>query len=264
VTHPFTSVVSGRKPVIPTYTSSSNCATNNGTFCWDWFSAHWNGTFFPALVQHIELTLLAVGLGFAVSLALAVVTYRGVTSDTPVTILGGVLYAIPAIAFFQILLPVTGLGVLTVEVVLVSYTLLVLFRSIVAGLRSVAPDVLESARAMGLSDAQLLLKIELPLAVPAIIAGLRVATVTTVSLATIAAFVIPEGLGRPIFDAMDRGNFNTEFIGAGGLAIALALAMDGILVGTQRLGAPWVRADRDSRSRLASAFLRVAGRRARS
>ena len=121
-------------------------------------------------------------------------------------------------------MPVTGLGVLTVEIALVGYTLLILFRNILAGLRAAPPEVLEAARGMGLTRRQTLRRVELPLALPAIVAGLRIATVSTIALATIAAFVIPEGLGRPIFIALREQGFKTEIIAAGALAILLALS----------------------------------------
>jgi osmoprotectant transport system permease protein len=113
----------------------------------------------------------------------------------------------------------------------------------------VPPDVIESAQGMGLTTRQIFVKIELPFAIPAIVAGLRVAVVTTISLATIAAFVTDKGLGMPIFDAMQRGNFKTEFIAAASLAVALALVMDGLLVVLQRVLAPWVAADKHQRDR---------------
>jgi osmoprotectant transport system permease protein len=139
--------------------------------------------------------------------------------------------------------PFTGLTRTTVEIALVGYTLLILFRNILTGLRSVPPDVLEAARGMGLTGRQTLLRVELPLALPAIVAGIRIAVVTTISLATVAAFVIPEGLGHPIFIAL-RTYFKTEFIAAGGLAVALALVADGALVLAQRALTPWARTRR--------------------
>jgi osmoprotectant transport system permease protein len=236
-------------PVIPNFGQAPSCDTHNGTFCWGWFSSHVHSLFLPALLQHIELTVIAVAIGFAISFVFAVFTYRTRMLDSPVTLLNGILYAIPAIALFQILVPLTGLGILTIEIALVAYTLLVLFRSMVTGLRSVPPDVIESAQGMGLTTRQIFVKIELPFAIPAIVAGLRVAVVTTISLATIAAFVTDKGLGMPIFDAMQRGNFKTEFIAAASLAVALALVMDGLLVVLQRVLAPWVAADKQQRER---------------
>ena len=122
-----------------------------------------------------------------------------------------------------------------------SYTLLILYRNTLEGLRGVPEDVREAARGMGYTPTQSLVRVELPLALPAIVAGLRIATVSTVSIATVAAFVIPQGLGRPIFIALGTNVFKTEIIAAGGLAIALALAADALLVLVQRALTPWAR-----------------------
>ena len=139
--------------------------------------------------------------------------------------------------------PFTGLTVTTVEIALVGYTLLILFRNNLEGLRGVPPDVLEAARGMGYTRGQTLWKVELPLAVPAMMAGLRVAVVSTIALATVAALVIPEGLGYPIFLAL-REAFKTEILAAGALAIGLALVADGLLVLLQRVLTPWARVRR--------------------
>jgi osmoprotectant transport system permease protein len=154
-----------------------------------------------------------------------------------------VVYTIPSLALFQLLVPVTGLTVTTVEIALVGYTLLILYRNILEGLRGVPPDVLEAARGMGLTRRQTLWRVELPLAVPAIFAGLRVAIVSTIALATVAALVVPEGLGYPIFLAL-REAFKTEIIVAGGLAVLLALVADGLLVLAERALTPWARVRR--------------------
>ena len=130
----------------------------------------------------------------------------------------------------------------TVEIALVSYTLLILYRNMVAGLRGVPAEALEVARGMGLTRMQTFFRVELPLAVPAIVAGLRIAAVSTISIATVAAFVIPQGLGRPIFIALGQNLFKTEILAAGGLAIALALVADIVLVLVQRALTPWSRA----------------------
>jgi osmoprotectant transport system permease protein len=240
-------IAAGGGPVIPNFGGASDkCATNNGTFCWSWFKAHWSSIFGPALVQHIVLTVIAVGVGFVIAFALALLAYRYQRLETPIAGVSSFLYTIPSLALFQILVPFTGLTRLTVEIALVSYTLLLLFRNIVTGLREVPQDVRDAARGMGLTQRQILLRIDLPLAVPAIFAGLRVATVTTISLATVAAFVINEGLGAPIFDAIGRGNFKTEFLAAAALAILLAWVADLLLVVLQRAVAPWAARRRSS------------------
>ncbi|HKO27469.1 MAG TPA: ABC transporter permease [Solirubrobacteraceae bacterium] len=240
-------LAAGGGPVIPNFGGANDkCATNNGTFCWSWFKAHWSSIFGPAVVQHIVLTLIAVGVGFVIAFALALFAYRYRRLETPIAGVSSFLYTIPSLALFQILVPFTGLTRLTVEIALVSYTLLLLFRNIVTGLREVPQDVRDAARGMGLTQRQILLRIDLPLAVPAIFAGLRVATVTTISLATVAAFVINEGLGAPIFDAIGRGNFKTEFLAAAALAILLAWVADLLLVVLQRAVAPWAARRRSS------------------
>jgi len=139
--------------------------------------------------------------------------------------------------------PITGIGWLSIEIALVSYTLLILFRNTLTGLREVPTEAKEAAEGMGLTRRQTLLRVELPLAAPAIIAGLRVATVTTISLATIAAFITPLGLGAPIFSAIQTGA-NTEFVSASILAIALALVADALIVASQWIATPWARARR--------------------
>jgi osmoprotectant transport system permease protein len=229
-------------PVIPNFGTGSKCEQDNGWWCTDWLHAHWGDTLQPALVQHIELSLIAVGIGFALAFALALAGYRFRALDPPIGLFADFLYTIPSLALFQLLVPITGLTVTTVEVALVSYTLLILYRNMVAGLRGVPPEALEAAQGMGLTRTQTFLRVELPLAVPAIVAGVRIAVVSTISIATVAAFVIPQGLGRPIFIALEQDLFKTEILAAGGLAIALALVADALLVLAQRALTPWSRA----------------------
>ena len=234
----MTSVFAQSGPVIPDFGGGGSCVRENRTFCWGWFQDHWGDTFQPALLQHIKLTLIAVAIGFALAMAAALVAHRRGWFETPFTLVSGILYTIPSLALFQLLVPFTGLSVTTAEIALVSYTLLILFRNILTGLRGVPPDVSESARGMGLSSRQILWRVELPLALPAIVAGLRVAVVTVISLATVAAFVVDEGLGAPIFQSISSP-FNTAFIAAGALAVLLALTADALLVAAQRVLTPW-------------------------
>jgi osmoprotectant transport system permease protein len=228
-------------PVIPTFGRGSDCVRNNGQFCWGWFKDHWSDLFWPRLVEHIELTLIAVGIGFVIALVTALIAYRWEWFDTAFIGVFAFLYTIPSLAFFQLMVPFTGLTRLSAEIALVSYTLLILFRNIVTGLREVPPDALEAAQAMGLTRNQTLFRVELPLALPAIMAGVRIATVTTISLATVAAFIGVGGLGQPIFNAIREG-FKTQFLAAGILAVLLALVADALLVIVQRLLSPWARA----------------------
>lgn len=232
----------GGGPVIPNFGQPSACLKHNGWFCTDWMSKHWGDTLQPALVQHIELTLIAVGVGFAIAFLLALIGFRWRLFDAPLGGLTDLLYSIPSLALFQLLVPLTGLTVTTVEIALTSYTLFILYRNIVAGLRSVPAEVLESARGMGLTRLQTFFRVELPLAAPAILAGVRIATVATISIATVAAFLIQYGLGAPIFDAIETPDlFKTELIAAGGLTILLALTADGLLAVAQRTLTPWNR-----------------------
>lgn len=230
-------------PVIPDFGQASACVSENRLFCPDWVRDNWGSVLQPALVQHVKLTLIAVAVGFAIAFAAALLAHRHGLVERPFALFSAFVYTIPGVALFQLLVPFTGLSILTVEVALVGYTLLILFRNILEGLRAAPPEVLEAARGMGLTRRQTLLRVELPLALPAIVAGLRVATVSTIALATIAAFVVPEGLGRPIFVAL-REYFKTEIIAAGVLAILLAVVADVLLVLAQRALTPWAAARR--------------------
>jgi osmoprotectant transport system permease protein len=230
-------------PVIPDFGRGSDCVRENRLFCLDWAADHWDDTFQPRLVEHIELTAIAVGLGFVIALAAALLVHRARRLETPLGLVFALLYTIPSLALFQLLVPFTGLTVTTVEIALVGYTLLILFRNILGGLRGVPEEVLEAARGMGLTPTQTLLRVELPLALPATLAGIRIATVTTISLATVGAFLIPQGLGAPIFNGLQT-NFQTRYIAGGLLAVALALVADALLVLAGRLLTPWARARR--------------------
>ena len=227
-------------PVIPTFGKGSSCVTGDHTFCWDWVKTHWGDTLGPALWQHVELTAIAVVIGFAIAFPLALLAHRFRRLEQPFGIFSALVYTIPSLALFQLLLPFTGLTTTTVEIALVGYTLVILFPNIVQGLESAPADVLEAARGMGLTRRQVLTRVELPLAVPAIVGGLRIAVVSTVAIATIAATLLPKGLGYPIFIALKEPTpFKTEIYSAGVLAVALALGCDGLLVALRRILVPW-------------------------
>jgi osmoprotectant transport system permease protein len=241
--NPFLFAAGG--PVIPSFGSPKSfaCERTNGTFCWHWFTSNWDSVLWPALRQHIVLTVIAVAIGFAISTVLALIAHRQSWVERPVVAITAILYTIPSLALFQILVTVNGFGLslLTAETAIVSYTLLILFRNTLTGLRAVSPEVRDAAAGMGMTQRQILLKVEIPLALPAIVAGVRIATVTVISLATVAAFVDDEGLGVPILGAVANNGFKTELIAAGALAVALALVADALLVITQRLLTPWAR-----------------------
>jgi osmoprotectant transport system permease protein len=232
-----------QQPVIPEFERGSECIRENRQFCLDWFVDNFDRVFAPRLVEHIELTSIAVGIGFAISFAAALIAYSRGWFETPFAVFAAFLYTIPSLAFFQLMVPITGLSMTSAEIALVSYTLLILFRNTLTGLREVPEDARVAARAMGLTPRQVLRRVELPLALPAIVAGIRIATVTTISLATVAAFIGVGGLGQPIFNAIQSG-FKTEFVAAGLMAVALALVADGLLVLLQRVLTPWARAQR--------------------
>jgi osmoprotectant transport system permease protein len=233
-------------PVIPTFgggSSSFACERANHLFCPSWVARNWGSVLWPALRQHVALTVIAVTIGFVISMTLALIAYRRGWVERPVLVVTSILYTIPSLALFELLEPIPGLGLsrTTAEVALVSYTLLIMFRNTLTGLREVPAEVRDAAKGMGMGPVRALLRVELPLALPAIIAGLRIATVTVISLATVASLIDNEGLGAPILTAISNEVFKTELIAAGGMAVALALAADGLLVIAQRLLTPWTR-----------------------
>jgi osmoprotectant transport system permease protein len=205
----------------------------------EWIASHVTDIL-DRLQQHVVLTALALGCGFAISLGLALLVRRWGALYGPVTWLTGVLYAIPSLALFAALVPVTGLSLLTAEIGLVSYTLLILTRAIVGGLRSVPPDVLEAAEGMGLTDRQRLWRVELPLAVPVITGGVRVAAVTTIGLVTVTALIGLGGFGAFILEGLQRF-FTTPLLVGAVLSIALAVAADNALALAGRWLTPWSR-----------------------
>jgi osmoprotectant transport system permease protein len=213
---------------------------------WNWIGDHL-GAIRSATMQHLELTFIAVGVGLVLSALLAAVALRFRLTYQPINAVTGIMYAIPSLALFILLTPITGLTELTAEIALVSYTLQILFRGIVAGLEAVPASVRESAQAMGFTRRQQLWRVELPLALPVIVSGLRIATVTTVGLVPISGILGSDqgGLGTFIFDGLNRG-FNTPVFVGGTLTVLLAVALDVLLVRMQRVLTPWVRHGRAS------------------
>ena len=191
--------------------------------------------------EHVWLTAIAVSVGFAIAFGLALVIRRLPIAYGPITAAASIVYAIPSLALFALLVPIIGRSVLTVEIALVGYTLLILVRNTVAGLAGVPPEVREAADAMGYTSWGRLWRVELPLAMPVIIAGLRIATVTTIGLVTIAAFIGQGGLGFLITDGLRRF-FPTLYITGAVLSVLLAMVADALFVGAQRRATPWVRA----------------------
>jgi osmoprotectant transport system permease protein len=207
-----------------------------------WSYVHDNSdAILAATRQHVTLTLLSVGIGLLLALPLALLARRSRALETAVIGIAGVIYTIPSLALFAVLAPVTGLTETTVVIGLTAYTLLVLVRNVLAGLQGVPEDVVEAARGMGLGPVRLLLRVQLPLAVPAIVAGLRVATVSTVALVTVGAVVSNGGLGQLIFEGFNNNFYRAEILTATLLCVALAAIADILLLILERLLTPWAR-----------------------
>jgi len=207
---------------------------------WDWTFSH-----LPDIArrveEHLVLTGIAIGLGFVIAFVLSLAIRQSPFLYAPVTWVTGVMYSIPSLALFSLLIPFTGLSITTAEIGLVSYTLLILVRNIVGGIRSVPPEVRESAIGMGYSQWQLLWRIELPLGLAVIIAGLRVAVVTTIGLVTVTGVIGQGGLGALIIQGINQF-FATPLVIGAVLSIVLAIVLDGALVFIQRRVTPWTRA----------------------
>jgi osmoprotectant transport system permease protein len=208
---------------------------------WDWLADHTDAVV-SGLLQHLRLTAIAVVVGFAISLGLALVALRFRISAAPINAATGILYAVPSLALFVLLTPITGLTTLTAEIALVSYTLQILVRSLVAGVSGVDPAVREAAEGMGYGRIQLLWRVELPLALPVIASGLRIATVTTVGLVPISGLLGSQlgGLGQLIFDGLNR-SFPTPLLAGAVATVALAVGLDVALIGVERALTPWAR-----------------------
>lgn len=218
--------------------SDPGCVQENGLFCFAWAADNIDRYVDPTL-QHLFLVLVSVGLGFLIAFSLALLSHRRRWLQPPLLAGTGVLYTLPSLAFFFLLLPITGRGNDTAIIALTAYTLQIIFRNTVTGLNGVPAGVKDSARGMGLTDRQLLWRVELPLALPEIIAGLRIATVSTVAIATLAVFAGAGGLGEPIYRQLD---FTTNIVIGGGIAILMAILFDVLLLALQRLKTPWLRA----------------------
>ena len=206
---------------------------------WEWVGNH-TDDIWAAFTEHLTLTFLAVGIGFGLALAMALVAIRWRWTYGVLAGMCVVIYAIPSIALLALLVPALGLGLVTAEIALVGYTLLILLRNIVAGFDGVSPAVREAADGMGYEGWRRLLRVDLPLAAPTVLAGLRIATVTTVGLVTVTALVGEGGFGSLINDGLSR-NFSTPIVVGTALSIALAIALDIVFVGVEWAAAPWNR-----------------------
>ena len=217
--------------------ATSSCVESNG-FCPQWIADNWERYKTP-LIQHIELTLISVAIGFVIAFWLALLAHRRRWLIPPITQITGILYTLPSVAVFFLLLPLTGRGKVTAVIALVSYTLLIIFRNVITGLEGVPAEARDAGRGMGLTQRQLLWKVELPLALPEIMAGLRIAATTLVGLAALAFLAGAGGLGAALFADI---NFRSNVLVAGGLAVALAVVLDLLVLVVQKLITPWTRA----------------------
>lgn len=200
------------------------------------------------VVQHLQLTVLPLILGIIISLVLAIWAVRQPRVYPPITLLTGLLYTIPSLAAFAVLRPIFGLTLLTAIVPLTTYTLLILFRNFAAGFSSVPAEIIEAAEGMGYTRRQRLFRVELPLSVPLIIAGIRLASVTTIGLATIAAVLGDTfgGLGQLITEGIQTF-FPTKYLLGAALSVLLAFAADFLFVRIERLVTPWAHAKAGAR-----------------
>ncbi len=217
--------------------SGEDCVADNG-ICPDWIADNFDRYVTP-FWEHVFLTLTSVAIGFGIAFGLALLAHRWRWLTPPITQVTGILYTLPSVAVFFLLLPITGRGNTTALIALVSYTLLILFRNVMAGFDNVPAEARDAGRGMGLTPQQLLWRVELPLALPEIMAGLRIAVTTTVGLAALAFLAGAGGLGGALFDDI---NFRSNVLIAGGLAIALAVVLDLLILGLQKAVTPWTRA----------------------
>jgi osmoprotectant transport system permease protein len=206
---------------------------------WEWIRSN-IPTIVDATIDHLILTLIAVGVGFLISFGFALVIYRDRRAFGPLAGFAGIVYTIPSLALLAFLVPFTGLSVLTAEIALIGYTLLILTRSIVGGFDAVPPDISEAANGMGYAWRGRLLRVDLPLAMPLIIAGLRVATVTTVGLVMVTAVIGEGGLGQLMLRGFNFRNTTAVYVGAI-VTVALAIVLDMAILAAGRLATPWTR-----------------------
>jgi osmoprotectant transport system permease protein len=206
---------------------------------WEWIGSHIDEISFR-LWEHFELTTIAIVVGLVIAFALSYVALRVPRLYPPITGVTGMLYTIPSLALFAFLVPYTGFSILTAEIGLVSYTLLILIRNIVGGIRGVPAEVRDAALGMGYTPRQILWRIELPLALAVIFAGIRVATITTIGLVTVTALIGEGGLGYFILFGIQLFFSTPLLVGAVG-SVLFAVVVDGALVLVQRSLTPWSR-----------------------
>ena len=207
---------------------------------WEWIIEEWH-QIQSAVVEHLRLTVLAMLLGLVVSAVLAAIALRYRWTLTPITATTSLIYTLPSVALFALLAPVFGnLSLFTAVLPLAGYTLLILVTNIVAGFQAVPPSVRDAAEGMGFGPARRIWTVDLPLALPFIVTGIRIATVSTVGMVTVAAIIGQGGLGRLIFSGLRRAFWTPMTVGAS-LSIILALLLDALILGVGLLLTPWAR-----------------------
>ncbi len=204
---------------------------------WDWIADHLDDIW-ARTTEHVALTGIALIVGLVISMGLSLLAVRRRVTYNPITWFAGTLYTIPSLALFAFLVPFTGLSILTAEIGLVSYTLLILIRNIVAGIDGISPAVLEAAYGMGYSSRKAFWEVQMPLAIPVIVAGLRVASVTTVGLVTVTSLIGQGGYGAFILRGLRR-DFLTEILVGIVLSVLLAVLLDVFFLYVERKMAPW-------------------------
>lgn len=216
--------------------------SEQGFIDWEWLGDNFFEDVLPAFFQHVFLCFVSLAIAIAISVPLGILAARYRWLYPPLTAITGFFYTIPSFSMFTILLFVVGLsvGVTPAIIALVLYSLLVLIRNVVTGLDSVPPETKDAARGMGLTERQILFNVELPLALPVIVAGMRIAIVTVIGIAVIGAYIGAGGLGDLIFDGITR-DFPTLYVTGAVLATLLAIGADLLFVGAERLLSPWSR-----------------------
>lgn len=215
---------------------------------WEWVGENVFDEILPAFLQHVFLSFVSVAIALLIALPTGVAVARYRRAYAPVTFFTGLLFAIPSLAFFGLLVPILGVGPTPAVIALVAYSLLILIRNVVTGLDSVPPETVDAARGMGLTGRQILFGVELPLALPVIVAGVRIATVTMIGIAAIAAYISAGGLGDLIFRGIGQ-DFPTRIIVGAVLATLLAIAADLLLLRLQSMLSPWTRSRRPAATR---------------
>ena len=227
--------------------SSLIAEATNPIIRWEWVVEEWDQVW-EAIVEHVILTTMAMALGLVVSSILAAIALRHRWTMTPITATTSLIYTLPSVALFALLAPVWGnLSRWTAVVPLAGYTLLILVTNIVAGFQAVPPSVRDAADGMGMSRTRRVRTVDLPLAVPYIVTGIRIATVSTVGLVTVAAIIGQGGLGRLIFSGLRRAFWTPMTVGAS-LSIILALVLDALILVIGLWLAPWQRRRNAARS----------------